>query len=106
LSSPDLFSAAKISLFPHTIPAAGLDFRSSPNCNAKTGWKKYQLAREPNAPTDSAARESNRAFVLMQYYGYLRRDANDSPDADFSGYNLRKTRGGLFFRAATLGSKF
>jgi probable HAF family extracellular repeat protein len=30
--------------------------------------------------------EFNRAFVLMQYFGYLRRNPNDSPDADFSGY--------------------
>lgn len=32
--------------------------------------------------------EFNRAFVLMQYFGYLRRDPNTSPDADFSGYNF------------------
>ncbi|HYH85647.1 MAG TPA: carboxypeptidase regulatory-like domain-containing protein [Pyrinomonadaceae bacterium] len=33
-------------------------------------------------------RESNRAFVLMQYFGYLRRDPDSGPDADFSGYNF------------------
>jgi CSLREA domain-containing protein len=32
--------------------------------------------------------EFNRAFVLMQYFGYLRRDANSGPDPDFSGYNF------------------
>ena len=32
--------------------------------------------------------EFNQAFVLMQYFGYLRRDANSRPDADFSGYNF------------------
>jgi N-acetylneuraminic acid mutarotase len=32
--------------------------------------------------------EFNRAFVLMQYFGYLRRDPNSSPDTDFSGYNF------------------
>ena len=32
--------------------------------------------------------EFNRAFVLMQYFGYLRRDPNSGPDADFSGYNF------------------
>ncbi len=32
--------------------------------------------------------EFNRAFVLMQYFGYLRRDPNSAPDADFSGYNF------------------
>ncbi|MFN2416929.1 MAG: DUF4214 domain-containing protein [Pyrinomonadaceae bacterium] len=32
--------------------------------------------------------EFNRAFVLMQYFGYLRRNADDAPDADFTGYNF------------------
>ena len=32
-------------------------------------------------------RHTNRAFVLMQYFGYLRRNPNSAPDADFSGYN-------------------
>jgi hypothetical protein len=33
-------------------------------------------------------RESNRAFVLMQYYGYLRRNPDDSPDTDFRGWKF------------------
>ncbi len=33
-------------------------------------------------------KESNPAFVLMQYFGYLRRNPNDPPDPDFSGYNF------------------
>ncbi len=32
--------------------------------------------------------ESNRAFVLMQYFGYLRRNPNDPPDADYAGYEF------------------
>jgi hypothetical protein len=32
--------------------------------------------------------EFNRAFVLMQYFGYLRRNPNDLPDTDFGGYNF------------------
>ena len=32
--------------------------------------------------------EFNRAFVLMQYFGYLRRDPNSGPDKDFGGYNF------------------
>ncbi|HEX3558065.1 MAG TPA: hypothetical protein VHU19_02615, partial [Pyrinomonadaceae bacterium] len=36
--------------------------------------------------------EFNRAFVLMQFFGYLRRNPNDSPDGDYTGYDfwLRK----------------
>jgi hypothetical protein len=33
-------------------------------------------------------RETNRAFVLMQYFGYLRRNPNDSPDSDHSGWKF------------------
>lgn len=60
-----------------------------------------QLTGAPDATTGRAAalrqvaendlleqREFNRAFVLMQYFGYLRRNANDSPDADFSGWKF------------------
>jgi hypothetical protein len=32
--------------------------------------------------------EFNKAFVLMQYFGYLKRNPNDLPDNDFSGYNF------------------
>jgi hypothetical protein len=34
--------------------------------------------------------ESNRAFVLMQYFGYLRRNPNDAPEQNlnFDGYNF------------------
>ena len=30
-------------------------------------------------------RETNRAFVMMQYFGYLRRAPNEAPDTDFRG---------------------
>ena len=55
-----------------------------------------------------ARAEYNRAFVLMQYFGYLRRNPDDvgfdgRPDPDFAGYNfwLRKLEenGGDFHRA-------
>ena len=36
--------------------------------------------------------ESNKAFVLMQYFGYLRRNPNDSPDADYTGYDFWLTK--------------
>jgi len=34
--------------------------------------------------------ELNHAFVLMQYFGYLRRNPNDAPELtlDFTGYNF------------------
>jgi hypothetical protein len=30
----------------------------------------------------------NQAFVLMEYFGYLRRDPNAAPDGDFAGYGF------------------
>jgi uncharacterized protein (TIGR03118 family) len=33
-------------------------------------------------------REANRAFVLMEYFGYMRRNPDDPPDHDFSGYDF------------------
>jgi hypothetical protein len=33
-------------------------------------------------------KETNSAFVLMQYFGYLRRDPAAAPDSDLSGYNF------------------
>src|SRR5262249_50671645 len=35
-----------------------------------------------------AQQEFNRAFVLMQYFGYLRRDPNAAPDGNFDGYTF------------------
>ena len=32
--------------------------------------------------------EFNRAFVLMQYFGYLVRNPNDPPDSDYTGYDF------------------
>jgi hypothetical protein len=34
----------------------------------------------------------NDAFVLMQYYGYLRRNPDDAPDNNFAGYDFWLTK--------------
>jgi len=36
--------------------------------------------------------EFNRAFVLMQYFGYLRRNPNDPQDTDYAGYDFWLTK--------------
>jgi hypothetical protein len=36
--------------------------------------------------------EYNRAFVLSQYFGYLRRNPNDLPDTDYTGYDFWLTK--------------
>jgi hypothetical protein len=47
-----------------------------------------QVAEHPNLNRS----EFNRAFVLMQFYGYLRRDPNAPPDSDYSGYEFWLTK--------------
>ena len=36
--------------------------------------------------------EKNRAFVLMQYSGYLRRNPNDPQDTDYKGFDFWLTK--------------
>jgi len=47
-----------------------------------------QVAEDP----DLFNAETNRAFVLMQYFGYLRRNPNDPNDTDYSGYDFWLTK--------------
>ncbi len=42
--------------------------------------------------SELAQQELNKAFVLMQYFGYLRRNPNDFPDSDHSGYDFWLTK--------------
>src|SRR5215831_688872 len=46
------------------------------------------IAEHPNL----ARSELNRAFVLMQYFGYLRRNPDDPPDRDYTGYEFWLTK--------------
>ena len=45
------------------------------------------VAENPSFSQNGGA-EFQRAFVLMQYFGYLRRDPNSGPDSDYSGYEF------------------
>lgn len=46
------------------------------------------VLRKVAEDADFSAAEFNRAFVLMQYFGYLRRNPDQAPDSDFSGYDF------------------
>ena len=50
--------------------------------------KRAQVLRAVAEDDDLKSVEFDRAFVLMQYFGYLRRDPNSSPDTNFDGYNF------------------
>ena len=62
--------------------------RSAFIINLTTGQmtRAYVLRAIAEHPVFSE-REANPAFVLMQYYGYLRRNPDDAPDANFDGYD-------------------
>jgi len=58
-----------------------------------------------------ALQEFSKAFVLMQYFGYLRRNPNDPPEPglDFAGYNFWLTKLNQFngdFRSADMVKSF
>lgn len=50
--------------------------------------KRAQVLRAVAEDGDLKTAEFNKAFVLIQYFGYMRRNPNDLPDSDFSGYNF------------------
>jgi hypothetical protein len=50
--------------------------------------KRASVLRSVAENADLKAAEFNKAFVLMQYFGYLRRNPNDAPDSDFAGFNF------------------
>jgi CSLREA domain-containing protein len=49
---------------------------------------RAQVLRAVAEDADLNTAENNHAFVLMQFYGYLRRNPNDAPDADYTGYDF------------------
>ena len=89
--------------YPSSLPPAQyVDFLNSHTGNALSANERndlvsrLQLGQETRAtvlrkivenPTFTAA-EFNRAFVLMQYFGYLRRNPDDLPNTDFSGFDF------------------
>jgi hypothetical protein len=65
--------------------------------------KRAQSLRSVAENAALARAEFDRDFVLMQYFGYLRRDPDSAPDADFTGYDFWLSKleqfGGDFVRA-------
>jgi cytochrome c peroxidase len=60
--------------------------------NTADGLARGRALRRVAENATLAQQEFNRAFVLMQYFGYLRRNPNDAPDTDFQGYNFWLTK--------------
>ncbi len=49
---------------------------------------RAQVLRAVAEDQDLRNAEFNKAFVLMQYFGYLRRNPNDAPDTSFDGFDF------------------
>jgi hypothetical protein len=49
---------------------------------------RAQVVRAVAEDSDLNIAEKNKAFVLMQYFGYLRRDPNSGQDTDYTGYDF------------------
>src|SRR5437016_12302022 len=66
------------------------EFGSATN-TADAAARARALRRVAENPT-LVTNEFNRAFVLMQFFGYLRRNPNDLPDSDYTGYDFWLTK--------------
>jgi hypothetical protein len=53
---------------------------------------RAQVLRAVAEDQTLSSAEYNRAFVLMQYFGYLRRNPNDPQDSDYTGYDFWLTK--------------
>jgi len=57
---------------------------ATPSDNTKRASVLRSVAENANL----SQRDFNKAFVLMQYFGYLRRNPDSGPDTNFDGYNF------------------
>jgi len=67
------------------------------------------VLRKISEAEELGLREFNSAFVLMEFFGYLRRDANAPPDTNFDGFNFWLNKLNAFngdFRAAEMVKSF
>jgi len=79
----NLNAGSPMSLAEETQESAGL----------ATGSKtRARVVRDIAEHSNLAKAELNRAFVLMQFFGYLRRNPDDAPDTDYTGYDFWLTK--------------
>jgi hypothetical protein len=81
-----LFANAGVAPTPPERQSAISEFAGAPT-SADSAARARVLRIVAEHPT-LAQQEFNKAFVLMQYFGYLRRNPDDAPDVNFSGYNF------------------
>jgi hypothetical protein len=74
-----------------TDRTAAINEFGSATTSADAGARGRVLRRVAENGT-LAQQEFNRAFVLMQYFGYLRRNPNDPQDSDYTGFDFWLTK--------------
>ncbi|MFN2492768.1 MAG: hypothetical protein ABR501_07795 [Pyrinomonadaceae bacterium] len=81
-----LFANAGLSPSGAERTAAINEFNGATNTNDSSARARAlrQVAENPTL----TQQEFNRAFVLMEYFAYMRRNPNDPPDNDFAGYSF------------------
>ena len=88
---PDSMTATQFvdALYQHAgiTPTAAERQAALDEFNTPTGARGRVMRRVAENQT-LYTREFNRAFVLMQYFGYLRRNPDDPPDGNVNGYNF------------------
>ncbi len=70
---------------------AAIDEFGGAGTSAETAARGRALRRVAENST-FMQQEFNRTFVLMQYFGYLRRNPDDPQDTDYSGYDFWLTK--------------
>jgi hypothetical protein len=58
------------------------------NAASTDAVKRAQVIRLLAENQTLQQKEFNRGFVLMQYFGYLRRNPDDAQDTDYTGYDF------------------
>jgi hypothetical protein len=81
-----LFANAGVTPSGTDLTAAINEFGGAGN-TADTAARGRAVRRVAENSTLASA-EKNKAFVLMQYLGYLRRDPNSGQDTDYTGYDF------------------
>jgi len=79
------------------LPLSGTDYTQAINdfggaSNTANNIARASALRRVAENSTLQQQEFNRAFVLMQYFGYLRRNPNDAPDSDYTGYDFWLTK--------------
>jgi hypothetical protein len=60
--------------------------------NSSNATARARAVRQVAEDTDLYNAEFNRAFVLAEYIAYLRRNPNDGPDSDYTGFDFWLTK--------------